>query len=110
MKKCPQCDKEHHDSHPHFQIKSQLTDSGFPTHSSRYKQAHRKANEAEEKKYGKKNFKELEKIDNKIGAHRLAGKNLESGKIEVSKKVPEKFRKEVAYHEKIESKNLKKKR
>ena len=83
MKKCPQCHKEHNGSHPHFKIESKLTDSGFPKHSSGYQQAHRKANQAEEKKFGKESFKKLEKIDREVGKHELIGKNLKSGKIEV---------------------------
>lgn len=106
--KCKTCGKNHARNDPH--IKEKLTDEGFPTHSPRYKSAHRDANRAEKKKFGKKAFKELEKIDRKLSKHELAGKNLKSGKIEVSKKVPKKFRKEVVFHEEVENKILRKKK
>lgn len=104
MKHCDQCGKDHSDEHPHI-IKS-LSDQGFPTHDPSYHKAHIQANIAEQKRFGKKSFHELEKLDRKFGKHELAGKNLPSGKIEVSKKVPKKYREEVEYHEKIENKNL----
>ncbi len=107
--KCKECGKKHL-SENHYQLLSKLLDKGFPTHSKDYKNAHRKANKAEEKKFGKKSFKALEKIDRKVGKHELVGKNLKSGKIEVSKKVPKKLRKEVAFHEETENKILRKRK
>ena len=104
------CSKNHADSHPHFSLKNKISDKGFPTHSPKYAEAHRKANKAEEKKFGKKSFKELEKIDRKVSKHELVGKNSKTGKLEVSKKVPPKYRGEVAYHEKKENGFLKKKK
>ena len=96
------------EDHNHFQVKSTLDDKGFPTHSKRYLSAHHEANKEEEKKFGKKAFKKLEEIDRKVGKHELVGKNLKSGKIEVSKKVPKPLRKEVAFHEKVENRKLRK--
>lgn len=109
--KCKICGAKHDKStHPHYKLVSQLNDKKFPTHSSDYPQAHRKANEAEEKAYGKRGFKQLERIDRKLAKHELAGKNLRTGKLEVSKKVPKKYRDEVAYHEEVENKILRRKK
>jgi hypothetical protein len=110
--KCKHCGKAH-DSSQHrksFESLDKLSDAGFPTHSKKYKEAHQKANKQEKEKFGKKAFEALEKIDNKLSKHELAGKNTKSGKIEVSKKVPPKFRTEVAFHEKVENKALRKKK
>lgn len=89
-----------------YYLKDRLKDSGFPTHSSFYQNAHRKAEKLEKKKFPD-GYEAMKKIDEKLKKHELAGKNLKSGKIEVSKKVPKKFRNEVAYHEKMESKFIK---
>lgn len=101
--KCKTCGKNHH---PDYHLKDKLTDKGFPTHSKEYKKAHAKANEAEKHRFGKENFERLGKTIKSIPKHELLGKNTKKGDIEVSKKVPKKYRKEVAYHEKVESKNL----
>lgn len=108
--KCHKCGQDHDKSHAHFKVMNTLSDKGFPTHSKKYHSAHELANKKEKEKFGKKAFKEVEKIDRKLGNHELAGKNTRSGKIEVSKKIPEKYRNEVAYHEKIENKALRKKK
>lgn len=108
--KCTHCGKNHDASLHHAKMASKLSDKGFPTHARKYKEAHKDANRAEKKAFGEKSFRELEKIDSRLGKHELIGKNLKSGKIEISKKVPEKLRKEVAYHEKVENKILRKKK
>lgn len=108
--KCKSCGKDHKSSHIHFKVVSKLSDKGFPTHSSHYQQAHKKANKAEKEKFGVKQFKKLEKIDKSVRKHELVGKNLKNGKIEISKKVPASLRNEVAYHEKVENKNLRSKK
>ena len=110
MKKCPKCSRMHDADHAHFKQVSKLTDSGFPTHSGQYREAHREANRAEKKKFGEKSFDALEKIAKKAGSHELIGKNTKSGKIEVEKKVPKALREEVAFHEKIENKILRRKK
>lgn len=108
--KCSKCGQNHEKNHRHFKVLSNLSDKGFPTHEKGYQSAHRKANKEEKKKFGKEAFDNLEKIDRKLPTKVLAGKNTKSGKIEVSKKIPLKFRPEVAYHEKIENKALRKKK
>ena len=91
-----------------YKVVKELKDKGFPTHAKKYHSAHEEADKKEKKKFGK-NYESMKKIDSKLGKHELAGKNFRSGKIEVSSKVPKKYRKEVAYHEEIENKILKKK-
>lgn len=109
--KCKVCGKTHDKpDHPHYRLVSSLHDSGFPTHSDRYGNAHEKANRAEKAQFGSKSYDALGRVDKGLKKHELAGKNLKSGKIEVSKKVPKKLRDEVAFHEGIESKALRKKK
>jgi len=90
-----------------YKLVDKIEKRGFPTSSPLYRKAHAAANKAEKKSYPK-GFKKMEKVDNKLPKHQLAGTNKRSGKIEVSKKVPPKYRKEVALHEKVESKTFRK--
>lgn len=108
--KCEKCGKNHEESHPHFKLVKKLTDKGFPTHEKKYKEAHEKANKAEKRKFGVEAFRNLEAGDRKMGKHDLAGKNTKKGKIEVSRRVPKNDRREVAYHEEVENKILRKKK
>jgi hypothetical protein len=105
---CKHCGKGHKTSE---HLKPSIPDKGFPTSEGKiYQRAHEAANKAEKKKYPK-GFQQLKKLDQELGhKHELAGKNTKTGKIEVSKKVPPKLRAEVKYHEKVESKELKKRR
>lgn len=105
--KCKICGVTHEKStHPHYKLVAELSDTGFPTHSKRYPKAHERASKAERQAYGKKQFEELGNVDRGMKKHQLAGKNLKSGKLEVSKQIPSKMRPEVAYHESVESKIL----
>jgi hypothetical protein len=108
--KCEFCGKHHDKARPHYTSANRISDKGFPTHSKKYNEAHKEANKEEKQKFGEKAFKEMEKIDSKLEKHELAGKNTRTGKIEVSYKVPKKFREQVAYHEKVENKILRKKK
>lgn len=110
MKKCKKCEKYHEEKHPHFKTVSKLTDKGFPVHTKGYKAAHEAANKAEKKAYGKKAFDAVEKIAKNEGKHELIGKNSRSGKLEVAKKVPTKYRSEIAFHEEKENKILRRKK
>jgi len=107
VRKCSHCGSPHHPSTYHTE--KYITDEGFPIHPSKrkYERAHEKADKAEKKAFPE-GYEEMKKVDAKLGKHELAGKNTKTGKIEVSKKVPPKLRKEVALHEKVESKALKK--
>lgn len=89
-----------------YYLKDRLKDSGFPTHNPFYQIAHRKAEKLEKQKFPT-GYEKMKSIDAKLSKHELAGKNLRSGKIEVSKKVPKQYRKEVAYHERMENKFIK---
>jgi hypothetical protein len=103
MVKCSKCGHNHHAS---YHLKDKLTDKGFPTHSKKYASAHEQADKAEKKKFPRKDYVAMQKVDAKLPKGQLAGKNLKNGKIEVSRKVPAKLRREVQYHEKVESKQL----
>jgi hypothetical protein len=80
----------------------------FPLSSNRYKTAHLAANEEEKKRYPE-GFKKLTRLEHAIKKNELIGHSNKSGKIEVSQKVPPKYRDEVAFHEKIERENILKK-
>ncbi len=105
---CPTCGKNHDSNHPHIMAK--INEKGFPTKARGYANAHAAADRAEKKKFPK-GYEQLKKMDISVGKkHELIGKNTKSGKIEVAKKVPKKFRPEVAYHEQVENKILRKKK
>ncbi len=89
-----------------YKLKKKIARKGFPTSNKNYKEAHEEASNAEKKKYPS-GYKKLKKLDKEVPEGELIGKNTKSGKIEVSKKVPEKERNEVAFHEKYESKAIK---
>jgi len=90
-----------------FKIEKKITKKGFPTSSKGYKNAHEQADREEKKKFPK-GYEKLKKLDEKLPKRELIGKNTKSGKIEVNKIVPKNLRQEVAFHEKMESKQLKK--
>ena len=90
-----------------YVVKPKLTDKGFPTHNSHYHSAHTKTDKMEKAKFPK-GYEKMKRVDAKLPKNELAGKNLKSGKIEVSRKVPKQYRKEVAFHERTESKLIKK--
>lgn len=92
-----------------YKVVKKLEDKGFPTHDKKYHSAHEEADKKEKKKFGK-DYESMKKVDSKLSKHELAGKNLKSGKLEVSSKVPKKYRKEVSYHEEMENKILSKKK
>src|SRR5271165_4429959 len=110
-KACPHCGLSHPASYhtekyaDSYTVKDKLSDSGYPTHDKDYPTAHEAASKAEKKKFPK-GYKKLKKLDESLPKHELAGKNLKSGKLEVSKRVPPNRRSEVAYHERVESKKL----
>lgn len=86
-------------------IVKRLSNKGFPQASKFYQEAHRQADKAEKAKFPS-GYEAMKKIDAKIPKGELAGKNLANGKIEVSAKVPAKYRAEVAFHEKQEHQNI----
>lgn len=88
-----------------YTVKPSLKKSGFPTSSPHYQAAHRIADKAEKAKYPQ-GYEQMKKVDARLPKGELAGKNLKNGKIEVSEKVPAKFRAEVALHERTESINI----
>jgi hypothetical protein len=109
--KCKICGEDHEKSNDlQYCVVRDLHDSGYPTHSRGYNRAHAKANIAEKAAFGNTSYNAMKKVDAGLKKHELAGKNTKTGKIEVSKKVPKKYRAEVALHEAVESKVLRKKK
>jgi len=89
-----------------YRVVSSLKEKGFPTSSPKYREAHSEASTAEKKKYPA-GYQKLKRLDKKVPQGQLIGKNLKSGKVEVSKRVPKPLRGEVAFHEKFENKAIK---
>ena len=84
---------------------SKLKRKGYPTSSSKYKEAHAEADKAEKKRYPK-GYQKLKKSEKHMGKTELMGKNTKSGKIEVEKKY-KRNAKEIAFHERKEHAALK---
>lgn len=82
-----------------------LTDKGFPSHSKYYEKAHGEASTEEKKKFPK-GYEELKKKMKSLGKHEVMATNKKSGKIEIESKF-KKYKKELAFHEEEESKNIK---
>lgn len=108
--KCKNCGKQHANSKCDYILMDKIKDKGFPTHSRSYKTAHTEANREEKRAFGAKQYKQLDKLDRKLPKHELAGKNTKSGKIEVSKKLPAKYDKEISFHEMVENYKLRHKK
>lgn len=89
-----------------MKIVKKIVKKGFPTTSKHYIEAHAEADNAERRKYPKA-YKDMKKVDSKLSKNELSGKNTKSGKIIISSKVPKKDRKDVALHERTESKAIK---
>ena len=92
-----------------YKVVKELKSKGFPTSSKRYPYAHEEADKSEKNKYGK-SYESMKKVDSKLKKGELAGKNYKDGKIAVSKKVPKKYRDEVAFHERKENEILTKRK
>lgn len=88
-----------------FKVVDHIVQGGFPTSSPHYQSAHRQADKAEKAAYPR-GYQAMKHIDMGLPKGELAGKNTRSGKIEVSSRVPPRYRAEVALHEKVESKAL----
>jgi len=107
-RRCTHCGSPHHPPTYHtekYETKDKISDKGYPQQSKKYPSAHEAADKEEKKRFPK-GYKAMKKVDAKLPKHELAGKNLKSGKLEVSKRVPTHLRKEVAFHEKVESDKL----
>jgi hypothetical protein len=84
-----------------IKVVSKIKKKGYPTAEKDYATSHEKADKVEKKTYPK-GYKKMQKVDDKIPKGELAGTHSKKGKIEISKKVPKKLRKEVATHEYVE--------
>lgn len=89
-----------------YKLVKSIKRSGFPTTSPKYHEAHSEASNAERAKYPK-GYQKLKKMDAETPNGQLLGKNTKSGSVYVSSKVPPKLRQEVAYHERMENKAIK---
>jgi hypothetical protein len=107
MKKCKVCGKDHKAS---YHLANKISAKGYPVSQKGYKTAHEETSKKEKAKFPRKDYTRLKHMDETIPDDELIGKNSKSGKITVSKKVPKKLRAEVAFHEKVESKKLRKKK
>jgi hypothetical protein len=81
-----------------YEVKDRIVRAGYPTNRKVYPKAHAEADQAEKRKYPV-GYLRMKTVDNKLKKNELSGTHTTSGKVSVSKKVPSKFRKEVAYHE-----------
>ena len=102
---CSVCHSKYHSTKGHFQLKDRIEDKGFPRNQKGYEKAHEKADKVEKREFPK-GYEKMKKVDANWPKNQLAGTNKKNGEIEVSKKVPPKLRKEVATHERVESKAL----
>lgn len=82
-----------------FTVVDKIKKEGWPRKSKEYKRAHKIADRAEKRKYGRT---ESATIGSKIPKGELPGASTRAGEIKVSIKVPKRHRKEIAYHEKRE--------
>lgn len=96
-----------------YTLVKRIKKTGFPVFtksgrvSTKWKKSHQAANRAEKKRFGKRAFKALNKV--KLPKDELYGSHTKSGKILISSRIPKKFRGQVAYHEKVESRLMRKK-
>jgi len=85
-----------------------IVDTGWPTSSKRYPNAHRKASKLEKEHVGTKQYKSFNKwIAKHIKKGNLAGKTTRSGRVKEAANIPKRFRWELWFHEKEEYKILK---
>lgn len=93
---------------PKIKITNKISDKGYPTYNSCYKQAHKRANQKEIQQYGKRRFNKLNSIiKNLIPKGELAGKHTKQNIILISNKIPLKYRNQVKFHELIELNEMK---
>ncbi len=84
-------------------IVKRISNKGYPINNKCYPCAHKRANKAEKEKYGKRKFKTLNNVINKtLPKEELAGKHTQSGIIQLSNKIPSKYRNQIKFHELIE--------
>ncbi len=90
-------------------IVKHISNKGYPINNKCYPRAHKQANKAEKEKYGKRRFNKLNAIINKtLPKGELAGKHTQSGIIQLSNKIPLKYRNQIKFHELIEMNEMNK--
>lgn len=106
MAKCRVCGGDHK---PSYHLEKKIMHGGFPSGQPGYKAAHISADKAEKAAFPK-GYAQMKKIDSGLPKGEDSGNNTSAGKLEVSMKVPKKYREEVAYHELKEGQKLRKKK
>lgn len=87
-----------------YRVVKSIKRKGYPTSDKNYPEAHSEADNYE-KNHSPKEYQAMKKVDSKLKSNELAGTHTKSGKFIISKKVPKKYRAEVAEnHEKQELK------
>jgi hypothetical protein len=86
-----------------------LKAKGYPTSSKRYIAAHIKADKDEKRKFPK-GYEKLKRAEMSMGKRELMGKHTKSGKVEVERKFAKRYGKEIAYHERQETKYMNKRK
>lgn len=82
-----------------------ISSNGYPVNSPDYPAAHKTADKRELSEYGKARWDKVERLAVNTPRGELMGTH--NGTISVSKKVPEKYRGQVLYHEKQEAEIMK---
>ena len=91
-----------------YKIVPKIKRKGWPTSSKKWKKAHSEANKYERKRFGKRAFKAVQKIVESMPQDELLGTHTKTGKIRISKRVPKKYRPQIAAHERFEHRIMKK--
>jgi hypothetical protein len=99
----------HSTDHPHFKTVKWAEEKGSQVNRKHYATSHEKADQAEKKAYPS-GYEDLKNLVRKVPKGELLGKVSKKGTIEVSKMVPSKERREVAYHEATEIDSLNKRK
>jgi hypothetical protein len=81
-----------------YNVVDKILRKGYPTSSKLYPKAHAEADQKEKKRYPS-GYKKMKNIDSKLNQDELSGTHTRKGKITISRKVPSKYRQEVADHE-----------
>ena len=85
-----------------YKLVKRIIRKGWPTTSKKWKKAHRQANKAELKRFGKQAFKAVQRVVTRMPANELLGSHTKKGKVRISKRVPARYREQVAFHERVE--------
>jgi hypothetical protein len=85
-----------------YKLVTRIKRKGWPTTSKKWRKAHNEANKHERKRFGKRAFKAVQKIVERMPPDELLGTHTKTGKIRISSRVPKKYRPQIAAHERFE--------